>query len=301
MTDRRRFARVALLLALLSAAPAAYAEVGVHWGGGSGKLSLGILKSLVDDPEPVGIEWNRVHFNDPAWFVLNENGLANQDGPPATLIASDMPLVAWARNSAQGYDVVLSRFEDGAWTEPEVLAGDPLLDELDPRLFLNPADDSVHLVYWVDDTTPRVMHREAPADLSAWTAADQLSHPDHAAFRPDGVFHQGQMRVVYELHDMGIGATPRQIMLATLNGTQLTRQMLAITLHEGPNWPRVHSAKGRLWVEWIDWVDGEGGGTMAWLSMTPGSGWSAVQTQPFESLQERDFHVRITIRTLAAQ
>ena len=148
MSDRP-ISRVALLLATLAIASPAAAEVGVHQDG-PGKLRLTIL-SLVDDPDPYGKAWNRVHFDDPDWHVLNEEGQANQDGPPSTLIDSDgMPLVVWARNSPQGYDVVLSRFEEEAWTEPELLAGDPTVDELDPRLTLNPADGSVHLVYWVD-------------------------------------------------------------------------------------------------------------------------------------------------------
>lgn len=296
MSDLRRIAGAALALALALApgAPPARAEVGASPGGG-GKPWVVILKSLVDDPEPIGIVWSRYRLSTPEWQVLNDGGYANADGDPSVVMTADgTALVVWSRNSAQGYDVVYSRFDGGAWSEPELLAG-TAPDELDPQAFLDPADGSVHVVYWVDDAVPRVMHVQAPADLSSWTAAEQVSEPSIPAFRPSGVFHDGALRVVYELHDFGIGTTPRQIMFATKSGGSFEREMLSITLHDAPNRPQVHSANGYLWVDWIDAVD-----HMAWMRMTPAGGWGPVETVSFATPAERDFHTRMTIRTLAA-
>ena len=41
---------------------------------------------------------------------------------------SGFPVVAWARNTQLGYDVVLCEFKEGAWTEAVVLA-DSAADE----------------------------------------------------------------------------------------------------------------------------------------------------------------------------
>lgn len=293
MSDLRRVAGPALLAAAVSilSLPSARAEVGVARGG-SGPLRL-YLVSLVDDPEPIdGMVWSRHNPESQARAVLNDGGAANGDGNPSMLVTPDwVPLVAWARNSPQGYDVVLSRFESGAWTAPEVLAGSAH-HEYDPHLFLDPSDQSVHLVYWIDEPTPRVMHRKAPADLSSWTAALQISQPGQAACRPTGVFHNGVMKVVYEVHDFGIGSSPRQIVLATQSGQQFLAQMVSLTHHDHPNWPQVHSANGRLWIDWID-----AGGEMAW-SLQLSAGWGAVQIEEFESAEERDFHVRGKIKSL---
>jgi len=304
MTDHRYFAKAVSLaagaatLGLLGIAAAlwsvpARAEVAVNGGESFGPLRLEVI-SIVDDPDPFsGTMWTRYNADSASRSVLNEAGLANGDGQPSTLLTrTGLPLVAWARNSPQGYDVVLSRFEDGAWGEPDVLAGGSL-DELDPHLFVNPVDDRVHLVYWVHDTTPRVMHREAPADLSTWSAAVRVSQAGEPACVPHGVFHGGLMKVAYEVHDFGIGASPRQIVLATRDGQAFFAEMLSVTYHNEGNWPQVHSANSALWVDWID-SDGE----MAWIRLLPG-GWGTVQVEGYQDQEERDYHVRGKIESLA--
>jgi len=294
MTDLRRAAGGVLLMALVSATcpTGARAEVGVA-GGGASWNKIYILRSLVDDPDPVGISWVRYHADSPSRVVLNDGGSDNGDGAPSILLTpAGIPLVAWSRSSAQGFDVVVSRFDGGAWGAPEIVAGSGL-DELDPVLFADPSDGSVHVVYWIDDATPRVMHRQTPADLAAWNGPTQVSPPDEPACRPTGVVHAGVPRIVYETHDYGIGATPRQIVVATRAGTEFVSEMLAVTLHAEANWPQAHVAGGRVWIDWID-----GTGTMAWSRLEAGS-WSPVQTEGFSGAEDREFHVRGRIRRLA--
>lgn len=293
MIDHRRVTVPALAAAaLLFGLRATRAEVAVGGVGSSGSLRLYIMMSLVDDPEPVGIAWSRVGPDGSSRVVLNDGGYANGDGNPSLLQAPEAPpLVAWSRNSPQGYDVVISRFEDDAWTEPEVLAGEPE-DELDPQLLRDPSDGSVHVVYWVDEAIPRVMHREAPADLSAWSVPIQVSEASEPSCRPSGAFHDGLLRVAYEIHDYGMDSTPRQIVLATWDGTAFARQMLSITWHPGPNRPEVHTTPGRMWVDWIDADD-----RMAWIRLLS-SGWGTVQIEDFDDAEDRDFSVRRTIRSL---
>jgi hypothetical protein len=304
MTDHRRLARAVSLAAMAATLGVfgiaaalwpmpAHAEVSVNGGQSFGPLRLEVI-SIVDDPDPFsGTMWTRYNADSASRSVLNDAGLANGDGQPSTLLTrAGTPLVAWARNSPQGYDVVLSRFEYGEWSEPEVLSGSSL-DELDPHLFVNPVDDRVHLVYWVHDSTPRVMHMEAPADLSTWSTAVRVSPTGEPACVPHGVFHDGLMKVVYEVHDFGIGASPRQIVLATRDGQAFFSEMLSVTFHNEGNRPQAHSANGALWVDWID-SDGD----MAWIRLFLG-GWGAVQIEGFQDQEERDYHVRGKIESLA--
>lgn len=223
--------------------------------GGGGDLSLTVLKLsiIVEEPDPFGRVWHRFEDHSGSLVVLNAEGEANGDGEPTVLINtfSNLPIVAWSQNSPQGYDVVISHFVAGAWTEPQTLAGSAA-DELDPFLLMDPQDGTVHLFYWVHDVSPRVMHRQAPADLSTWSLPEQVSQPSEIGCRPAAVFHQGVLKVVYEVHEFGFGTTPRQIVLASHDGLGFSSSSVALSGHAGANWPQVHSRKGRLWVDWIE-------------------------------------------------
>jgi len=273
--------------------PGAQAEVGV--GGEQGFAALLKLSIIVEDPDPFDTAWRRFAADSESRFILNDAGDANGDGEPTFLInpVSQLPIVAWSRNSPQGYDVVVSHFAAGAWSEPEVLA-DSAADELDPFLLTDPQDGTVHLFYWVHDASPRVMHRQAPADLSSWTLPVQISQPAEIACRPAAVFHQETLTVVYEAHDFGFGSTPRQIVLATHDGLGFTASSVAFSGHAGANWPQVHSRKGKLW---IDWIDGES--ALSWRRQSQSGGWDPVQAEGFSNIEDRDYHVRARVKIQA--
>ena len=287
------------LIFLLLSAPPVPAEVGstIPDGGTSGMADIYILSQILEDPDPVTRVWRQFNPNGPNRSVLNPEGEINGDGIPSVLVTSTphIPLVAWSRNSVQGFDVVLSRFESGAWTTPEVLAGS-LDDELDPALVLDPDTGDVHLFYWVDGSTPKVMHRKADPALVSWTAAVQVSDPAEASCRPAGVFHDGVLRVVYEVHDYGFNQTPRQVVLSRWDGAAWIPEVMAISSYDDRMDPRVHSHNGTLWIDWIDDV-----GEAAWTRWSPTAGWDPLQYEPFSDPVEREFHVRGAIRMLAMQ
>jgi hypothetical protein len=78
---------------------------------------------------------------------------------------------------------------------------------------------------------------------------------------------------------------------ATQVGQTFSSEIIATTQHAGANWPRIHSLDGRLW---IDWIDAEG--DMAWTRRLTAGSWESIQTEYFESVEQRDFHVRGQIR-----
>jgi len=253
---------------------------------------------LSDDPDPYLGFWVDVTASQtPSRIALNTDGDVNGDGPPSVLMNpfSGLPTVAWARNSTSGFDVVVSHFEAGAWSVPEVVAGGTD-DELDPHLVLDPFDGTVHLFYWIDAATPVVMYRHAPADLSSWSFPVQVSNGIDAAFRPGGAVHHGVLKVVYEVHAFGSGQTPRDVILANWNGQSFVPQVLALSNHDGELWPRLHSHSGRMWLEWIDADD-----QMAWFRFENEQGWSPRQWESFATVEEREFHVRGAIRIKATQ
>lgn len=292
---RRAFSGL-LVVACIAAGSWAPAEVGVTPGaGGSSPASMILLGAITDDPDPILNSWIRWTQDPSVRAVLNPQGAARGDGPPAMLLVSGaaIPVVVWARRGANGFDVVVSRFAGGVWSEPEVLAGGPL-DELDPALAAGP-DGGVHVFWWEAGASPRVLHRQATPDLSAWSEPEAVSSPGEAACRPSAATHDGVLHVAYEVHDHGMGETPREIILARREGAGFVPEFVATCLFAGEVRPEVHSHRGRLWVDWID-----GPSEAAWTRLQPGGGFEPIRYEPYAGAMEREFLVRGAIRIQAA-
>ena len=251
---------------------------------------------ILDDLDPVGSSWQTVGGQSGGNTELNGDGHLNGDGEPSVLIHPEtgMAMAAWAQSGPAGFDIVLSRFTSGSWTSPEVLVGSSE-DELDPFLLVDPVDGNVHLFYWVHDAGPRVMHKEAPADLSEWSTPIRVSSFGEIAARPAAALVDGALQVVYERHSMGYGSTPRQIVLATRDGSTFHAQAVGSTFEAGSNWPEVHAREGKLWIEWVD-----GPNAMAWTVWGP-TGWEPLQYEGFSGTEDRTFRVRGRIRAQALE
>ena len=275
------------------------AEVGAFYGGpGAGTPTPYVLGAILDEPDPYTNYWVQEHVGLGPHRVLNPNGETNGDGRPDVWLhpGTRVPLVVWSRNSPTGFDIVLSRFEDGAWTDPDVLV-DVVENARDPRLAIDAATGDVHLVYWIEAVEPRAEHRVAPADLSTWSAPQAVSGPGEASFRPQAVVHDGVLRVIYEVHVPGAGGTPRQVVLARLDPGGFVQEIVAQTTHDGDICPEVHSQAGRIW---LDWIDGEG--LMGWIRFDPLEGtWTPILAEPFAGVEEREFHVRGAVRAKAIE
>ena len=90
------------------------AEVGMVVSDRGATAAVGpYLCSIIDDSDPVTGIWITTGPDRPRRRVLNAQGDLLGDGPPTLLRhgSTGLPLVAWARNSESGFDVVLSRFE----------------------------------------------------------------------------------------------------------------------------------------------------------------------------------------------
>lgn len=296
MSTRRSDLPLALLVAAaLLAAGSARAEVAVALAqiddDDSSPISSYIMR-ITDDSSPLGM-WAPVTAPSTTRVVLNATGGVTGDGPPSLVhdAATGLIAVAWSRDTGGGRDIVLSRFDGTAWTEPAVVSAGPD-DEIEPKLAVDAAAGLVHVVYQVDGIVPRVEHRQAPLDLSAWSAPTVVSAAGDTALRPAIALVDGLVRVVYENHPLGIGITPREIVVAeSLAGAPFSCEVVATTYHAEPNAPRLHTAPGRWWVDWVD-ADGE----MAFVTLDGSGVWSQPSIEPFSGLEDRDFGARERIR-----
>lgn len=301
-TGRSRLLWLALATALL--VPGfVHAEVGVVVPVGSGSPGVVyIMNGLTEDPTPINPVWRKLGtVVDVNRLTLNVIGETNGDGAPSLLsdAGSGLVVAAWSRNSASGFDVVVSRFTNGAWTAEQVVASSPA-NELDPQIVLDP-NGSVHLFYWVDGAMPQVFHVVAPSDLSSWSAPILVSQPGEIARHPAAAFHNGVLHVAYELDNFGNGNTPREVVLSHLeNGTFIT-EVVAMTDNMGEVQPQVHSHGGHLWVDWVDAETTGGSGELAWTRLNSTGQWEAIHYEPFFDSVERNYRTRGGARLKAIQ
>lgn len=286
----KRFLWAVVFASLWIHGGAAFADVGGTTN--SGPVDHEFIAGIIEDSDPVG-SWRRVrpirlHRAAPEPEVDTSDGRASVIHDPS----SGRSIAAWSRRSLDGFDVVISRFDNGAWSAPSVLAaGANLTVPGRPRLVMDPSDGSVHLLYQEHEAAPRIMHRQAPADLSSWSAPVQVSQTGEIAMRPAGTFHDGALHVVYESHGPGEAGTPRLMILAVRSGSTFTTEVIGSSTHEGPNWIEVHSDAGRLWVDWID-ADDE----MAWTRRRASGSWEPIQIEPYSGGEQRNFRSRGRIK-----
>jgi hypothetical protein len=280
------------------------AEVGSFWASGASLPTISgyEMVQIGDDPDPVPPTiWHLFTPSGPGRVALNPAGEANGDGPPSILTdpGTGLLVVAWARNSASGFDVVTSRFESGIWSVPQVVV-DVAANALDPQL-VRDTSGNVHMFYWVDGVTPQVFHVQAPADLSSWSSPLLVSQPGQAACRPAGTVFQDLLRVAYEVHDFGYGNSPRQVVLARFEGGAFVPEIVAITNNLADVRPEVHAHAGHMWVDWIDAETTGASGEIAWTRVDTQGHWEPIRYEPFANREQRDYLVRGGVRLKAIQ
>ena len=270
-----------------------HAEVGVALHVGSADPgSVYVIEGLTEDPDPISTIWRKLGPPNTSRAELNPVGEMNNDGPPSTVCDASSGLIAaaWALNTPAGYDVVVSRFVQGAWTAPQEVAGG-IGDQLDPDLVIDP-NGSVHLLYWTNSSPPQVFHTTAPNDMSAWSTPVLVSEVSEPSLRPSGAFWNGILRVAYEVHNFGTGQAPREVVLARLENGSFVPEVVAITNNLGTVRPEVHSHAGKLWVDWTDYEDGTGGGELAWTRLNATGQWEAIRYESFGNYDQREHLVR---------
>jgi hypothetical protein len=166
-------------------------------------------------------------------------------------------------------------------------------DEVDPVLAVEPSG-TVHVVYTVVGQDSRVVHRQAPADLSAWSGELQVSQTGELARRPGAAWDGHGLRVAYEVDTFGLGQTPRSIAAARLEEGAFEGEIVAVSSFSGDLAPRIHCTAARVWIDWTD-ADHE----VAWTRLDPQGAWESLQYAPYDTVSEQEFQIRPGLRQAA--
>jgi hypothetical protein len=277
----------------LSAAVPARAEVGIVTSGPE-RVPY-VLAQITDDSDPWGGAWKRLTY-ELNRAVLNPEGFLNGDGMPSLEVLPDgRVVVAWARNSTQGHDVVMSVHTTAGWSAVQVIS-DSLDDELDPSLAVEP-NGTVHVVYTVlsqQGQESRVAHRQAPPNLAAWSAEVPVSAAGELARRPSAAWDGQTLRVAYEIDTFGLGQTPRSIAAARLDAGAFEGEIVAVSSFAGDLAPRIHVTSARVWLDWTD-ADHE----VAWTRLDLQGVWESLRYVTYETPPHQEFQVRPGLRQTA--
>jgi hypothetical protein len=275
---------VSCCLSLVLTPPPAMAQGEVQFRGTRDMPLHPIFGAITDDPGPFKqFVWPSTVTNQ--FYIPQEDktdGASESAAPPPVVQfnpVSGYPIAVWTAGAAtddagpsdRGADVLFTHFRVGGWSEPVLLAE----GGADPSLAIDPVSGRVHLVFWTPADGGAVWHRQAPADLSSWSAPVRVSDRREAAARPVLLHHGGKLSIAYERHLVGLGSSPREIVLAEREGTGFVRTALALTSHEGRTWVRLDSDGDRLLVRWVN-AEHQAG----WILRGDDGTWGTVQFVP---------------------
>lgn len=273
MTRRSRSLLAGLLLA--TALPWSQTSAEVRATSRNGYHTDTLLMGITDGVDPIPFAlWEPVSLAlELSPTILNPEGWLRPDGRPHVQVHPIVgwPIAVWSINAAEGtdpdrWDVVAALWQSDHWGEFHIIADDPELDELDPRVFVEENDTS-HIVWWVDDLDTRVMLRTHLPN-GAWNAPIRISPYGEVARRPTVArIDDGRMRVAYERHDPLGGLAPTELVVLWMfaPGSNVVEVVLE-SGWLGPLEPQFHYFDGQLWLDWrsdydqfamIQLVDGE--------------------------------------------
>jgi hypothetical protein len=194
------------------------------------------LASIMDDPDPVG-----------RFVVDRTEGAGVPDGREADVVVDPVTgerYAVWVRPAgaarsraadADANDIFVSRSRGSRWTLPSLVAR-TVESESDPVLAIDGATHTVHLVYRVvESTTPatadaaRIFHRQAPADLSAWSEPALVSSVAEHAAPPAAAIHEGRLFVVYGSGSLQPDSGPRLVVVAERRGALWASQAIGLS------------------------------------------------------------------------
>ena len=252
---------------------------------------------ITEDDGPYGSVWEPESEPSGRTHVLNPEGAANDDGRPSIVLhpVTRMPIVAWSQRSADGYDIVVSRFVNGTWTTPAVVAGGAD-DQRDAHLTVDRASGAVHLFYRTGGAAARIEHRQAPASGDDWSAPTVVSQAGEIAVRPTAAWHAGRLLVAYEVHLGALDSASRQIVVAQREQDLWVGEFVASASFSEANEPQIHSDGTRVWIDWIDGPD-----VMRWTCRENDGPWTPLAVEPFAGAEDREYHVRGRVKRTVRQ
>lgn len=263
------------------------AEVSIDQEADASARSVVLMYELMAGGDD-GAPWPIMRLHIPSIWALNAEGSTGPtpDGWPSLAWdpIADAPEVTWCRYDGTDYEIVVSRWNSGHWTEPETLTSNAVDDE-DPELAYAP-DGTARITYWSGGevywlTRPPSGTWSAPEPVDAGTESSVTGCAEELVAYQHTVTPSEVDIVVAERDGTWIPTA-----VATTNFTGLDGN--------GDIDVRLHTSSDRIWV---DWEDTEG--SLGWCRRQQG-GWSPPHYEPIAGPEDEEAG-RLRIQHLAAR
>ena len=277
LTLVERFAPCLLCFGLLvSPCPA---EVSIGSSSDSGSADSLVLMYLLtgggDDPDP----WPIARLHIPGAWALNADGSegATPSGWPSLGWdpVADTAEVVWSRHDGSDYEIVISSWQAGSWTEPAALT-DNATDDRKPELAYAP-DGTARVTFWRDGDVYWVSR---PA-RGSWSSPELVD-----AGTDSSVGSSAEDLVAYQQPASPSGTDV--LVAERISGGDWSPTFLAHTPFEGFEGTgdldvRLHARTGRVWIDWED-----GAGRLGWCRQQAGGGWSAPDFETISGPEDEE-------------
>lgn len=234
----------------------AIALLGASIGLSLGEVSIGekgsddfIFAAGGDNGTPY--PWGRVRQDAALGLFLQPDADQAFNGPMDFAVnpSTSRPEVVWSRFDGNDFEIVLSRWDGIAWSDPEPLT-DNSVDDLDPAIAFTHTGSAL-VSWWREEGERQVWFLENLGGAD-WSGEDRVTALPETGSLPAVASAGTGTRVVFQTE----AGSATEIAVATReNGW--SRVVIAETTYQGPEgdgslFARIHSRDGRLWADWVD-------------------------------------------------
>ena len=205
---------------------------------------------ITDGVDPIPQVWHRFRDLPDAW-VLNPDGEDRGDGRPDLTFhrGSGWPVVVWAYNHGMTHDIVIAKWQGTGWGPIEFITT-TAENEIDPRVFVR-GNGTIDVVWWVEDTPPRVELTTREPDGDFWTPIRRISAIGEPGRRPTVAFHNAALWVAYERDATEMPFNTSEIVVRRANAEQnFVVEFIADSLYDDGLNPVLHVRGCRYWLDW---------------------------------------------------
>jgi len=167
------------------------------------------------------------------------------------------------------------------------------LDDLGPRLAVDPSSGDSWVAWWRDDATDKVLVRKRSNATGSWSDEATLSSSSESSRHPSLAFDGARSWVAYEFDAPGGGISLGVKPIDDDPTPFVTRTVVGTTSYGAAVDVRIQAESHHLWVSWVD-----GATNVGWSRFdVPTSMWSTAAFEPYvsDTVEAARGRIRLTV------